>query len=380
MNNRDSMDDMVRQYVDRVLRLRAEREEDLLDASDLEDIAREVGLTDDDLAAVHDEVREHRTRASGYLRHGMASDAVAELDQAAALAPWDIELQMELASALTTAWAEGDRKVHDRAERLTLKVLDADPGRDDAFDLLQKLREPPAPASDFAPEPRVGSLPVAFTEPTHDLEFLTWESSHEVYDDAAYCAFMGWIRNGGTAELARLTCSIVMRGSGKELVEEKAYLISSGPALRPGDTRRFTATIGGPRWDVETIDLHITTLDSKPGASSYPASPLVDFAWGAQCPAGVELEIRERSRTWSDSSTHQRMQLEVRNLGTRALEDLYLDVHYYDDESRELVTGDVWVQSGGFPPFLPGELRVESDWVDLDVAPARYDLVVREVG
>ena len=357
--------------MDRVLRLREERSEVVLDQRDLEDIARELGLTEADLAAVREEAADHRRRAEGFLRHDLVDEGVAELEEAAALAPTDLEVRLELAAALVRRGRRDDRE---RARELAMGVLDVDPGRETAFAVVAELRKP---SRAFAPRPPAGSVPVRFEEPW--LTLLVWQSEHSVYGEDGYYTLLGWIRNDGDQELKELTCDTVLRGGGREHVHEGSYYISAGAALRPGDTRRITTTIGAPLWDVEEVLLRVERAGLLPATTSYPASAVVELGWKVAKPPGVEISSRERSSQYAERSGRHYLVLELENRGERAVEDLRLDVVYYDEADEVLGVGDVWVQSGGFPPFLPGEVRVEDDWLELGQRPARYEVLVREV-
>src|SRR5688572_26939215 len=85
------MHDAVRRFIERAERLRHERAAEL-DIQDFEAIARELGMSESDLAALRAEVDEHLTRARGYVEHGLWDDAIGELSQIGDLAPGRLDV------------------------------------------------------------------------------------------------------------------------------------------------------------------------------------------------------------------------------------------------------------------------------------------------
>lgn len=132
-------DDVIRRYAARILALKAERDAAVDDATLLE-IARELGMSDADVAAVAAAAAAHVVRARGYRDHGRLTDAVVELEQASALSPRDPATLFALADALKARFVAA-RDPHDaaRARGLAKSCLAVAPDHSASFALLNEL-------------------------------------------------------------------------------------------------------------------------------------------------------------------------------------------------------------------------------------------------
>lgn len=134
------MNEMLKTYIERVEKLRQE-DQTKITSADLEDIARQVGLTDKDFAAVDRHVEAARERASGFAEHGLWDDAIAEYEDALAFVPTQVEVLLEAASAyLGRARATGSSSDRERALQHARECLRIDPTFDPAFKVLAELR------------------------------------------------------------------------------------------------------------------------------------------------------------------------------------------------------------------------------------------------
>lgn len=116
-----------------------------LGEDDFHRIARELGLGPDELARVEAMVAAHLTRGQNYLTHGRPADAVAELTQAQALAPWRADIAEALAEARVALYEKtGDPLDRAAAEDAVRGVLDRAPDHRPAVVLLNRLDAPPA--------------------------------------------------------------------------------------------------------------------------------------------------------------------------------------------------------------------------------------------
>lgn len=129
----------LRAYVDRLLRLQDEGQEELDEAS-LREIARELGLDDEAWEALERLVQEQLQRGLGYLDHDLADDALRELEEAASMAPGRFDVLAARAAAHGLRWrqkgSEGDREA---ARRLARRCLERDPSHEPSFTLLAGL-------------------------------------------------------------------------------------------------------------------------------------------------------------------------------------------------------------------------------------------------
>jgi hypothetical protein len=150
----DYQQEMLRKYIERLTALRGEGDRGL-DLADMKEVARELGMSEDDIAAADLAAKSHRDRGLRHLQHRRWDDAVTELREAMALDPMSIEILHPLATAHKERWrvtgSQSDRK---RASELASRVIAIDPAHDASSLLLNELDEPrrpkaaePSPAS-----------------------------------------------------------------------------------------------------------------------------------------------------------------------------------------------------------------------------------------
>lgn len=325
------------------------------------------------------EVAKHRLRAEGYLRHDLVEDAVAELEAAAGLDVGNPEVLLELSSAMLDFWEQcGRDELRDRARELARAVVEEHPEIDAAYALLQRLRAEP-PDRGFAPAAPEGSIPVRFQRPTHCLTVLALESRVE----EGWYLLHGWVRNDGRNEMDRLECALELNGRGEVMRYEDWEIGLARPVLRPGETLPFAHTVPAPRWEIEESVIEIAHLDVGPLVRSYATSGVQQVGWRTEAPDGADIEIRERF--WEYDGHYQRLELEIRNRGSRPVQELMLDVEFFGIRDDHLNTRRVYVAQqpsspasrlSSMTPLWSGELRVESAGSELSRPAARYEVSV----
>ena len=136
-------------YLQRVLALKDERRT-LPSPEELREIARELGLSETDLAAVEQAAEDHFLRGQGFLERRRWDDAIVELEEAVAVSPRSVERRHALAAAHAGKWQEShEASSRDRAEKLARECLELDPRHGESFEVLERLG--PAQAT---PHPR----------------------------------------------------------------------------------------------------------------------------------------------------------------------------------------------------------------------------------
>lgn len=119
----DNSNDTIERFVQAVLQLQKEREEELTQEQ-LRQIAREIGMSADDLAYVQQQIQAHINRGTGFLRHRNWGGAIEELMQGATLAPSNITIILSLAEAHLGRWGEtGDGDDREKARYYAERVL-----------------------------------------------------------------------------------------------------------------------------------------------------------------------------------------------------------------------------------------------------------------
>jgi hypothetical protein len=141
----DYQQEMLRKYIERLTALRGE-EGRHIELADMKEVARELGMSEDDIAAADLAAKAHRDRGLRHLQHRRWDDAVTELREAMALDPMSIEILHPLATAHKERWrATGSQSDRKRASELASRTIAIDPAHDASYLLLNELDEPRRP-------------------------------------------------------------------------------------------------------------------------------------------------------------------------------------------------------------------------------------------
>lgn len=119
-----------------------------VDQGTMEAIARELGMSDDDIVAARAEGQAHQERARGLRQRGLFDEAIGELDQAHAWNPLDVSVTTQLADTLVRRGrAQRRPDDYERALRLCQQVLRAAPANSEAPALMQTMKMNPIASS-----------------------------------------------------------------------------------------------------------------------------------------------------------------------------------------------------------------------------------------
>jgi tetratricopeptide (TPR) repeat protein len=141
----DEREIILHNYIERVMDLQRARR-DALSLADLKSVARELGMTDEDMAAADTAARDYQTRGLEHLRHKLWDEAVEELTNAVALNPAGVEPLYSLAVAHKERWlADGNVLDHERAVGYARQSLVHDPHHTPSYQLLESLRSSSGP-------------------------------------------------------------------------------------------------------------------------------------------------------------------------------------------------------------------------------------------
>ncbi len=156
----DRQESTLSTYLKRVMALKDERRQ-IPSEEELRSIAREIGLSDEDLAAIDQAAEDHAVRGQGFLEHERYGDAITELEEAVAIAPRRLEWQHALARAHLGRWQEqGATANRERAERLARECLEIDPRHSASYEVLNVLDS--SPGATPGRSKRIAVLPSLF--------------------------------------------------------------------------------------------------------------------------------------------------------------------------------------------------------------------------
>jgi tetratricopeptide (TPR) repeat protein len=139
-------DIILHNYIERVMDLQRARR-DALSLDDLKSVARELGMSDEDMAAADTAARDYLERGNEHLSHKLWDDAVEELTNAVALDPSNPDALNALALAHRGRWlANGNELDHERAIAYARGALTYDPHHAASYQLLEELRTSSGPS------------------------------------------------------------------------------------------------------------------------------------------------------------------------------------------------------------------------------------------
>ncbi len=107
---------------------------------ELENIAAELGIEPEEIQAAQKQSHDHYVRAQGYMRLKHWDDAIAELQEAVAFNPSNLDMLVSLAEAHMGRWQTYHRREDEENIRLRIRqCLVIKPDCDDALNLLARL-------------------------------------------------------------------------------------------------------------------------------------------------------------------------------------------------------------------------------------------------
>ncbi|MGK7939812.1 MAG: hypothetical protein AB4062_06620 [Crocosphaera sp.] len=107
---------------------------------ELESIAAELGIEPEEIQAAQKQSHDHFVRAQGYMRLKHWDDAIAELQEAVAFNPSNLDMLVSLASAHMGRWEAYHRREDEENIRLRIRqCLVIKPDCEDALNLLARL-------------------------------------------------------------------------------------------------------------------------------------------------------------------------------------------------------------------------------------------------
>lgn len=129
-------------FLQQALGIQLEEPERPLSEERLKEIALKAGLTEEDWDNLTEKLKGHLARGRNFLKFDNFSDAVAELEHAAAIAPYRADVLLDGGKAHFGRWKETEqRSSRDRAEFLFTRCLALDPDSEGAAEQLSGLRK-----------------------------------------------------------------------------------------------------------------------------------------------------------------------------------------------------------------------------------------------
>lgn len=141
-----SFDDeaILQGYLARLMTMQDEQPKTWLEEEDLTSAARDLGLSDTDLARIQDIVAGHKQRGRSFMERGLWDEAIDAFQQATTLDPFNADLFHDYAKAHLGRWratgSEGDKRA---AEQYAHRTLELDAEHTASYEILQELKRNP---------------------------------------------------------------------------------------------------------------------------------------------------------------------------------------------------------------------------------------------
>jgi len=145
-------------YIKQMMEIKARKEQQAM-KSDLREISKELGMSEEDLQAVEEERKKLITLGKGYIQHQQADDAIGVLEKAYALNPDDAQTLSLLAQAYGIKYVQTKQMQYKKkSEEFASLALLQNPEDKDTLALLQAVRYKPQQTIQWGRVRVVGSL------------------------------------------------------------------------------------------------------------------------------------------------------------------------------------------------------------------------------
>jgi hypothetical protein len=417
-------DDIIKQFIEAALKAKqgasgvdGRAESEGIDRRSLERIARDLGMSDEDIALVRKEASGALEVGERYLSAGLFDEAEAALDKAADLMPWDPRpfsalARVRYARACSKGCSPAARRTEvARAAEAARNALAVAPGHDDASRTLAKLAEydmakkaalrrrfgglgllglaagivaflvwlAVAAEGGGAYEPsasnvtevaagdeEVPSIPVEWDagEWADSLDFEVELSRFQVYDS---------IESPSWA--ASFNARIAVRARGFTRLDIRVRYIDSDGAVVKSATLEAISDYTLPKYSGETISINnlqyekglapklakiaVSVSLAKPVTGDPPGLAPVDLGWDASAPEGVKLDFGVRGEVRSEygDSAYDDMQLVFKNSGSVTVSFMKVRMEWYRGDGTMFDQYSFYLITDDDAPLRPGETR-----------------------
>lgn len=405
--------DPLNSYI-RFLCEQRDRRDQELSREEMQRIALDMGLSEDDLHQAEQIAHDHHVRAQNFMRWQRYQDAVDELKQAAPLLSRDVPLHLDLARCYLGL---NDPK---QAEHWARYCLQLDPSTQEAVALLNQIdhsqgrgqvavkkksraglfvalgamgclipligiigivtfqgntvQPPPAPTptpTTTSTPRKAGTAPVTLDDKHRDIpltmsgaEHLVLERPHSRlnnYTKSSFYKMTAVLRNTSDQDFVEIRARLYLRNqAGQDLVikDLTPFRKMNGAYVEPGEAIPVSYTAHA-KTEVASAELVIRIADQEPHSQLYQSKP-IEFQWAVQKPDLAELAISERRRTMRElfnKRESMRLSLVFTNRSPSPLALVKFELDVFDAEGKLLTNRNGYAVSQAQPTILAGESR-----------------------
>ena len=136
----DNTDDILESYIQQVFKIQQEHRQKPLNQADLNRIAQELGLSDEEIRSIHQKFDDYLARGKGYSRYEDWDSAIQEFKLALVLNPSHVEALYGIANALKNRWIlKKNKEDLNQAKHYVKQALQTNPNHDESFRLASEL-------------------------------------------------------------------------------------------------------------------------------------------------------------------------------------------------------------------------------------------------
>lgn len=406
-------DDILKNYVEHILHIQAEKNQETLSQEELNEVATRLGLTQADLIYIEKRFTAYYTRGIGFAKYNNWDKAIQELEQACKIKPISSEALYRLADAYRNRFLKKGRK-EDKilAEKYAQRCLQIEYKHEKAIELISQINRlkpknkkktwlkysliiililsvltlaffmiqdflKPQP-NKVSEEKNEQDKPQPLIEEKNNLEevpiFLDDEgkifgldldvetSILKKENDTFHYQYKGSLLNK-KYELSELVFTVVVLNDKNEAIHEENLNIldTKNAELKPDDVLPFSFSLHqefGTK-KIKGIRLDIYNIENVELEEPYLAKDtLLTYFKPSQNP-DLMLEVRERSQTIipnTESFDHEII-LEYQNVGKAPIKQLELEIEWYNKSFNLIYNSVVDLVKSDEPILKPSQRR-----------------------
>jgi hypothetical protein len=412
MENADNFDQTLQAYIAQILKIQQAKSQEPLAMEELNQVARNLGLTPEDLDLIDEKFRGFLQRGLGYSRYQNWSKAIEELQQAVYIKPMHLEALFGLADAFRQRWltlgepadkaqalqyAERCLQYHYNHEgslHLISQLPFARPRRrsqqpyirlvgylmlglllvlggylgyqfwqnSNAHSMIDKTKIIETQNTLIFKENLEIPLAVVGNAKTKDLQ-LDIENSYIRPSENGYLYNLRASLISQTREINALKAKLELLNAQNEVVytENLDLLDEYAFEMRPQDALPISKIIqdSAISKQIKTARLVILEMMQTAVTEPYEPSPTPEVVWEIKKPAGLAIDFRERYQTIQPEAEvfNHTLVLELKNVGKIPLHHLQVLLQWFDVNNRLVHEETAELMSRIQPIFKPGQTR-----------------------
>lgn len=403
-------DDILKNYVEHILQLQAEKNQEVLSQTELNEVAHRLGLTNADIIYIDKRFTAYYTRGINYTKYNNWDKAIQELEQACKIKPISSEALYRLADAYRNRFLKKGKK-EDKilAEKYAQRCLQIEYGHEQAIALISQIarirpqnkkktwfkyiliivlilsvgiliffmlndflgqdsekvvEEPTKPQPILKQEDNLREIPISLDEEgkIFGLSLDNETSILKKEDKMFHYQYKGSVLNR-KYELSELTFSMLLLDTKNRVIHEEnlQVLENKDTELQPKDVLPFSFSLH-QKFDtqkIKEIKLEIYAIEKEELEEPYLAKDTLLTYYKPELNPDLMLEVRERSQTLipDASSFEHEIVLEYQNQGKAPIKELEIEIEWYNKQFNLIYNSIASLVKSEEPVLKPSQRR-----------------------